>query len=724
MTQAPSLTPRRLFSDPPLTVAVPQKPTFVEHADGHSVVFLHNRADQREVLDLWRWDAADEQARSWLRSEDLTDLIVGSAQQESETELAERERLRLFASGITAFLVRPGYAEVLTIVQGQGILVPLLSGTPRRLTAAAQRHAGFQFSPKGRFLSYVRAGDLYVLEISSGLEQRISHDGGATVQSGLADFIAQEEMHRFEGHWWHPEETCIAFQRTDERSIPVTHRHDIDANEIRVIEQRYPYAGGPNADIRLGLFELDSGATRWLDYQQQNDDYLARVQWLDAELWVQIQDRLQQSLTLAHYAAGTNKPQLVLEERSQSWINLHDNLLALPDGQFSWTSERSGLQHLYVGQLNQDDQGAMLQALTEGQAHVTQVHNFSANRLWFSGWLSTPTEQHLYYCEYTERNWSKPVQVTQEPGWHQSVVSKQGAWRLDLHSNLQQSPVLSRHGSVESSVQVLLPDQLAEAHAYSVYLPQHQTPELGSLTAADGQTLHYRLTRPGNVVGQIPVIVSVYGGPGVQRVRNEWAPLLLQLLVRAGFAVFELDNRGSGGRGREFEAGIYQALGSVEVADQLLGVNYLRTLDWVDPSAIGVFGHSYGGFMTLKCLLAAPEVFAAGVSVAPVTDWALYDTHYTERYLGLPQVEAEVYTRSGVLGHCAGLTQPLLLMHGMADDNVLFANTTALLAELQSELLPFSLMTYPGSKHALQEPHVAIHRYEMILDFFQQHLLK
>ncbi|MGI9323657.1 MAG: alpha/beta hydrolase family protein, partial [Pseudomonadales bacterium] len=307
---------------------------------------------------------------------------------------------------------------------------------------------------------------------------------------------------------------------------------------------------------------------------------------------------------------------------------------------------------------------------------------------------------------------------------HQSVVSKQGAWRLDLFSCLRQSPVLSQHPVDDSSVQNLLPDQLAGDHAYDDHLPQHQTPELGSLSAADGQTLHYRLTRPDNTVGQIPVIVSVYGGPGVQRVRNEWAPLSLQLLVRAGFAVFELDNRGSGGRGREFEESIYKALGTVEVADQLIGVEYLKTLDWVDPSAIGVFGHSYGGFMTLKCLLAAPEVFAAGVSVAPVTDWTLYDTHYTERYLGLPQAEADAYARSGVLGHCAGLAKPLLLMHGMADDNVLFANTTALLAELQAELVPFSLMTYPGSKHALQEPHVATHRYDMILAFFRQHLLK
>ncbi|MGI9324545.1 MAG: DPP IV N-terminal domain-containing protein, partial [Pseudomonadales bacterium] len=296
MIQAPSLTPKRLFSDPPLTVATPQKPSFVEYTDGHAVVFLHNRADQREVLDLWRWDTGDAQARSWLRSEDLTDLILGTAKQETETERAERERLRLFASGITAFLVRPGYAEVLAIVQGQGVLVSLLGGEPKRLTIAAQRHAGFQFSPKGRFLSYVRAGDLYVLEIASGLEQRVTHDGSTTVQSGLADFIAQEEMHRFEGHWWHPQETCIAYQRTDEQPIPVAHRHDIDADEIRVIEQRYPYAGGPNADVRLGLYELDSGETRWLEYQQQGEDYLARVQWLDAELWVQIQDRSQQTL--------------------------------------------------------------------------------------------------------------------------------------------------------------------------------------------------------------------------------------------------------------------------------------------------------------------------------------------------------------------------------------------------------------------------------------------
>ncbi len=208
----------------------------------------------------------------------------------------------------------------------------------------------------------------------------------------------------------------------------------------------------------------------------------------------------------------------------------------------------------------------------------------------------------------------------------------------------------------------------------------------------------------------------------MQRVRNEWPPLLLQLFVQRGYGVFELDNRGSGNRDRPFEAPIHRQLGNVEVEDQVLGAQFLGSLDWVDPSRMGVFGHSYGGFMTIMCLARAPDVFKAGVSVAPVTDWHLYDTHYTERYLGHPDENAPGYTASSVFPHLDGLAGQLLLIHGMADDNVLYTNSTMLYRALQARQFPFEMMAYPGSKHSLQERDVSIHRFNLILDFFQRSL--
>ena len=216
--------------------------------------------------------------------------------------------------------------------------------------------------------------------------------------------------------------------------------------------------------------------------------------------------------------------------------------------------------------------------------------------------------------------------------------------------------------------------------------------------------------------------MNVYGGPGVQTVRQEWPPLTVQLFAQNGFGVFQLDNRGSTNRAKAFEDPIFGHLGDIEVADQIAGVDHLKSLDWVDPERIGVFGHSYGGYMVLMCLAKAPSVFAAGVSVAPVTDWRLYDTHYTERYLATPESNPDGYRSSAVFEHLEGLRRPLLLMHGMADDNVLFTHTTRLMKTLQDRGVTFELMTYPGAKHSMQEPSVATHRYHAILDFFERTL--
>jgi dipeptidyl-peptidase-4 len=250
--------------------------------------------------------------------------------------------------------------------------------------------------------------------------------------------------------------------------------------------------------------------------------------------------------------------------------------------------------------------------------------------------------------------------------------------------------------------------------------------EFGTLQAADGQTLNYQMLKPTHFDPghKYPVIVDVYGGPGVQNVRRAWGPQFFrQVLAQSGYVVFTLDNRGSGFRGVAFESVLHQRMGQVEVADQVEGVEFLRSLPFVDPQRIGVFGWSYGGYMSLMCLMTAPDYFQAGVSGAPVTEWRLYDTHYTERYLGLPQQNAAAYEASDVLPYATALRAPLLVMHGMADDNVLFANSTKLFKRLQELDKPFDVMTYPGSKHSLlRHADTGPHAYEMIKRFFDENL--
>jgi dipeptidyl-peptidase-4 len=285
-----------------------------------------------------------------------------------------------------------------------------------------------------------------------------------------------------------------------------------------------------------------------------------------------------------------------------------------------------------------------------------------------------------------------------------------------------QVPLKITVASLDGSNQQLLYEEIVDqSHPYFPFSSNHVTAEFGHITVED-HALYYRLTPPANPDGLHPTIVYVYGGPGAQKVRRDWGALLLQLFAHQGFGVLELDNRGSANRGRLFEAPLYKRMGSIEVDDQLQALTILDNTSWADPSRIGVFGHSYGGYMSLMCLCQAGERFKAGAAVAPVADWRLYDTHYTERFMGLPNDDGDAYDKSSVLPHLHKLERPLLLMHGMADDNVLFTHSTMLMSELQKLGKPFDLMTYPGAKHSMQETHISIHRFETILNFFQRNL--
>jgi dipeptidyl-peptidase-4 len=296
---------------------------------------------------------------------------------------------------------------------------------------------------------------------------------------------------------------------------------------------------------------------------------------------------------------------------------------------------------------------------------------------------------------------------------------------VDTFSDVNTPRSVSLRTSGGRLLTTMLPNRLDATHPYSPFLDEHVRAEFGTITAADGQTMHYKLLKPRNFEAgkHYPVLVDVYGGPGAQRVTNSWGNLFHQYLVQHGYIVFMLDNRGSGMRGVRFETALGGRMGGIEVQDQVRGVEFLRSLPFVDAKRIGIFGWSYGGYMTLMCLMQAPDTFAAGVAGAPVTDWALYDTHYTERYLSTPAANAEGYRLSNVLTYADRLSRPLLLVHGMADDNVLFAHSTALMKKLQDLQKPFDLMTYPGGKHGLGRQSVTgLHSNANLVRFFDREL--
>lgn len=705
----PALTAKRLFSDPSLQLAAPH--SFAFSPDGSLLTYLQVSSDDRERMDLWCYDFADSRQRCLLDARSIA-VVTSDVASMTSAERAERERRRQFAFGITQYAWHPKRMLLLVPVDGQAYIVDVSGGEPewRCLTPNGTRQVGFTFSTLGDHVSYVRDGDLYCVDVAGASERRLTHDAGPSLTNGLPDFLAAEEMHRFAGHWWTSDDRAIAYCKVDDSGVDVSYRMEIDADGTRTVEQRYPYAGGPVPQVALHHLELETGEDRAMWQTSAQAPYLARVHSTASGLVIQTQDRLQQSLTVQRFE--DDEWRVIYRDQSPTWVNLTDDLRVVDEAVIFTTEDRGGRRAVrwLDGTLHE----------LAGPAHINKVLHANNEALLASGWSESPLENHLFRIHL---DGSGHEQLTQQPGWHDVTVDQHGARYVDRLTSDDLPMRISLGQLAAAGPQTeLFAEEIDADHPYAPFLDGHAHAEFGSVAAEDGQPMYYRLTPPRRISGRHPVIVYVYGGPGAQKVRREWGSLLLQLFAEHGFGVLELDNRGTANRGSQFEAPLFRAMGRPEVRDQVKGLEALADVEWADVDRVGVFGHSYGGFMTLMCLTQATEHFKAGVAVAPVCDWRLYDTHYTERYMGLPDADADAYDAGNVLTYLDGLERPLLLMHGMADDNVLFTHSTMLMSALQRLGKPFELMTYPGAKHSMQEKHVSVHRFEMILDFFVRRL--
>jgi dipeptidyl-peptidase-4 len=696
--------------------------------DSSRVTFLRGKETDPLQMDLWEYNLADRELRLLV---DSTALVAGD-EALSEEELARRERLRIVGQrGIVGYQFAPGGNRLLFPLSGDLFLYDLESRKTRRLTDTEAGETDPKFSSTGRYVSFIRDQDLYAIDLDSFEELRLTRDGGGLIRNGMAEFIAQEEMDRYTGYWWAPDDSAVAFIRVDETPVQVAERFEIHAEDFKIYEQRYPATGTPNVVVKLGVVAPDGTDLRWMDVGKESDIYLPRVDWFPGSrfLAVQRQSRDQQTLELLKIHTRSGESRVLLTETSDTWINLHNELAFLESKpRFIWSSERSGHAHLYL----YDNDGQLLRQLTSGEWDVVDgararsalLHvDEDADTVFVTGTLDSPMERNIY--EVSLSGAGEPRRVSRDAGWHVADFADNGKFYVDSFNNAGTPPQLSLHRADGSRIDFIEENRLDESHPYHPYLATRPTTEFGTLLAEDGQTLYYRILKPAGFDAgkRYPVIVYVYGGPMGQDVTNTWAADFNEILARDGFIVFTVDNRGTGFRGTAFDAPIHHRMGDVEVRDQAVGVDYLKTLDFVDAEKIGVWGWSYGGYMTLMSLFTRPDVFAAGVSGAPVTDWTLYDTHYTERYLGTPQGNPDGYRASGVFPYAKDLAAPLLLIHGMADDNVLFTNSTKLMKTLQEDGRPFDVMTYPGSKHGLTRvPATGQHVFAHILRFFRQHL--
>lgn len=610
-------------------------------------------------------------------------------------EILRRERQRIQEKGITLFSLA-ARADVAVFDWRGDVYLARPGKDPLRLTETPASEIDPQLSPDGARLAFARDGELYVLDIATRAEIRLTEGARDGVFHGIAEYIAQEEMDRSSGFWWSPDGARIAYTEVDETGIPVYPIVHQGTAAREVESPRYPFAGGPNARVRLGIVPSRGGETAWVRLPGTGGDlYLPRVRWdEDGTLLVQVQSRDQKSLRLLRVDPATGGTTTLLEDRSDTWIDLHDDLRPLRDGRFLWSSDSTGFRHLEL----RGNDGALVRRLTSGDWPVDALEGVDEDNglVYFSAAKDGPLERPIYR---TRLDGGPVERITPEPGWHQAVFSRDGRMWVDVHDTAAAPPRVLLKEASGRPVRVLDANVDPEPRVLGL-----KPPEFVTLKAADGSLLHGAIYKPRPLEKgrKYPSIVRVYGGPTAQTVKNSWEltqDLRAQYLARHGYVVFRLDNRGTPRRGKAFETALDRRLGSVEVEDQAAGARYLAGLPYVDGERIGIYGWSYGGYMAARCLLKAPDLFKVAVAGAPVADWDGYDTHYTERYMGTPQENAAGYRDSSLLPFASQLKGKILIVHGMVDENVHFRHTARLLNALNSAKRRYDLLVFPDERH-------------------------
>jgi dipeptidyl-peptidase-4 len=556
-----------------------------------------------------------------------------------------------------------------------------------------------------------------VLSLDSGRTTRLTQDATETVWNGQLDWVYPEELELGTAHWWSPDSKSIAYLQFDVGREPLYPHANLLGLHAISEPQRYPKPGEPNAEVRVGVVAAGGGITRWMNLGDARDMLTARVAWLpdSKSLAVTRLNRVQNHLDLMLAEAATGETRRLLGETDPTWIDVQDHLKFFANGrEFLWSSDRDGYRHLYLYSMD----GRLVRQVTRGEWEVGEVVGVdqAARRVYYLSTEETPLEQHLYVVSLDggqRRRLSAPSMT------HAVAMNPTCVYYRETSSSLIAPPrtVLRRGDGSEWAV-------FREADRKPLEEYEILPTEIVAVKAADGAPLYGRLIRPAGFQAgrKYPVIVVVYGGPAPPAVQNAWRGIgWEQVMAHRGFLIWQLDNRGSLGRGHAWESALYRRLGARELEDQKRGVAHLISMGLVDPARVGIYGWSYGGFMTLYSLLHAPEVFKAGVAGAPVTDWRGYDSIYTERYLGLPADNPEGYRLSSPLNFAEKLAGRLLLIHNFEDDNVLFQHTLRMADALERAGKPFQSMLYPQKSHGVGGA-ARKHLYQTMTEFFEKNL--
>jgi dipeptidyl-peptidase 4 len=670
--------------------------------DGNSFVYTTGKA-------LWLYDIARAEKR---RLGSLEPLEKAAVQTAGESPFAWENR-RVREQGLQWM---PNGKSLLISAGGDLFLWPLDSAKWEQLTATAEAERDPKLSPDGRMISFVRSSEIHVLDRETKQTRRLTHDSTDTIWNGRLDWVYPEELDLGTAHWWSPDSGRIAFLQFDVgREWIYPHAGLLDRKAVYE-PQRYPKAGTPNPDVRLGFVQASGGPVVWASLGDPRTSLLARVDWLPDSKRVVVQrlNRVQNELTLNLADAASGESQTVLTERDRYWINLSDDLRLLKkENAFVWSSEQSGFRHIYLYSY----EGKRLKQLTGGDWEVKSVAGVDEDRgvVYYVSRERGPLGADLYSVSLRG---GRRTLITPEKGLHSVSISPNARYFVDTFSSLVLPPRKRLYDTSGKQITVLQPPHPATEEY------QFIRPEILPVKTSDGAVLYARLLRPANFdqAKKYPAIVMVYGGPHAQTVCECYAGMNWdQALAQRGFVVWQLDNRGTAGRGHAFETKLYRRFGKQELADQQEGIRHLLSLGFVDPRRIGMHGWSYGGFMTLYTLLNAPDLIRAGIAGAPVTDWRNYDTIYTERYLGLPQDNEEGYRLSSPIHNAANLNASLMLVHNYGDDNVLFQQSFQMMVELQKAGKMYESLLYPQRTHGVTGQ-IRKHMLESMTAFFERNL--
>lgn len=587
--------------------------------------------------------------------------------------------------------------KMLVIANGDLFLWTDESNKLEQLTATEIPERDPKLSPDGLKVSFRRGYELYVMELATKKVTQLTTDSSATRWNATLDWVYPEELDLGTAHWWAPDSKSIAYMQFDVSGEPLYPQADHLKIDAVAEPQRYPKAGTSNADVRIGVVGITGGLTRWMDFGENRDYLLARVHWTPDSDRVVVHrlNRTQNHLWILAADARNGKSLLLIEESDPAWINISDDFEFLSDGRILLSSERDGFRHIYL----YNAEGKHEKQLTKGDWEVTAVTciDEKAKKIWYTSSEPSPLERQLYVIGF---NGKDKRQLTKGAGTHSISMGPGCQYYLDTYSNLE-NPSRSTLNKAEdgSEVKVWREADRKQEEEFDILKS-----EIHTFKGSDGTLFYGRLIKPAGFdpARKYPVLVSIYGGPHAQTVRNAYSGLSWeQVMAHKGFLIWQMDNRGSYGRGHQFEAPINRRMGKQELEDQKEGVAYLAKLGFADTSRVGIYGWSYGGYMTLYALLNAPEVFHAGAAGAAVTDWRNYDTIYTERYLGRPQENEDGYKSSSPVHSAANLKGKLLLMHNIEDDNVLFGNALQMMNALQVAGKDFETVIYSGKSHGV-----------------------